>query len=897
VNDSFKTLRELTVDGRKVGLYHSLPALQAQGLGSLSRLPVSLRIMLESLLRNLDGERVAERHLRELAQWQPNAARTQEIPFVVSRIIAPDASGIPLLADLAAMREVASRHGVKAQDIEPLVDVDVIIDHSLIVDHAGVPDALGLNMREEFRRNEERYSFLKWAAQAFDAVSLVPPGVGIIHQVNIEKLTCGWRSKDGLVFPDTVVGPDSHTCMANGIGVLGWGVGGIEAESAMLGQPIYLLTPDVVGVELRGRLRPGVTATDLVLTVVETLRRHKVVGKFVEYFGEGAASLAATDRATVANMAPEYGPTAAFFPVDEQTLAYLKAVGRSDHELAVLRAYLEAQQMFGMPQAGDLDYSQVVVIDLDAVVPSVAGPRRPQDRVDLRALHTRWPQWLGQPASEGGFGRPPASQAAHSDARSVRDGDIVIAAITSCSNTSNPALMLSAGLLARKAVERGLRVPERVKTSLTPGSKVVAVYLADAGLQPFLDQLGFQVAGFGCATCMGNSGGLADWVDSAIARDQLVVASVLSGNRNFEGRIHQSIKANFLMSPPLVVAYALAGRIDIDMDSEPLGLDAAGQPVFLRELWPSAEELAAVLPLAQAPQRFASVYDRMAQGDALWTSLEAPQGDVFSWDERSSYLREPPFFADFTLTPPPPAAIQGARALALLGDSVTTDHISPGGEIAADSEAGRYLAAMGVATRDFNSYIARRAHDGVMARGTFASSRLKNLMLPGVEGGVTLHQPEGARMSIYEAAQAYKREGVPTIVLAGEEYGTGSSRDWAAKGPNLLGVRAVVARSFERIHRSNLVGMGILPCQFQGSDSIASLGLDGSEHFDIVGLEAGLQAQQQIEMHITRADGRRQSVMLLARVDTPIEAQYLAQGGILAFVLRKLMNEKKAAHV
>ncbi|MEI7786814.1 MAG: aconitate hydratase AcnA, partial [Betaproteobacteria bacterium] len=672
-DNTFATLRELTVGGQVAGRYHSLPALEQAGLGAISRLPVSLRIMLESLLRHLDGERVQERHVRELAGWQPKAQRSHEIPFVVARIIAPDASGIPLLADLAAMREVARHQGVPAQAIEPLVDVDLIVDHSIIVDHAGRADALQLNMREEFRRNEERYRFLKWAAQAFDAVKIVPPGVGIIHQVNIEKLTCGWRQSEGLIFPDSMVGPDSHTCMANGIGVLGWGVGGIEAEAAMLGQPVYLLTPDVVGVELRGQLPPGATATDLVLTVAETLRRHKVVGKFVEFFGEGAASLAATDRATVANMAPEYGPTAAYFPVDEATLAYLKAVGRSEQELAVLRAYYEAQGAFGMPRAGDLDYSDVVVIDLQAIVPSVAGPHRPQDRLDQSELPQRWRQWLQAQRPAGASPVQPPAEPAR-----LRDGDIVIAAITSCSNTSNPGVMLAAGLLAKKAAERGLRVPDHVKTSLTPGSRVVAVYLEQAGLQPYLDQLGFQVAGFGCATCMGNSGPLAPWVEEAIVAERLVVASVLSGNRNFEARIHQAIKANYLMSPPLVVAYALAGRIDIDMASQPLGLDAQGAPVFLRDLWPTAQELAQVLPHAQNPVHFHGVYDEMARSSELWNELQAPSGEVYSWQEQSSYLREPPFFRNFSIEPPALAPVQQARALALLGDSVTTDHISPG---------------------------------------------------------------------------------------------------------------------------------------------------------------------------------------------------------------------------
>ena len=901
-DNSFETRSTLTVNGQAVGSYYSLPKLEAKGLGKISRLPISIRIMLESVLRHVDGELVTERHVRELAGWQPNATRVNEIPFVVARIIAPDASGIPLLADLAAMRDVARRQGLSASAIEPLVDVDLIVDHSLIVDRAGSADAMAFNMQEEFRRNDERYSFLKWAAQAFKAVKIVPPGIGIIHQVNIEKISRGYAEKGGVVFPDTMVGPDSHTSMANGIGVLGWGVGGIEAEAAMLGQPVYLLTPDVVGVELTGKLATGITSTDLVLTVVEKLRVHKVVGKFVEFFGDGAAALTAPDRTTISNMAPEYGPTAAYFPVDESTLSYLRAVGRSELEIETLRAYYQAQQAFGMPRRGDIDYSDVLVIDLGAVVPSVAGPRRPQDRIDLRDLKSHWNKQLVQSASAGGFGkkeRPAPRDSSHQDPhqRSLCDGDIVIAAITSCSNTSNPGVMLAAGLLAKKAVERGLRVHPRVKTSLTPGSKVVGSYLMQSGLQPFLDQLGFQVAGYGCATCMGNSGGLPDWVEEQINRDELVVSSVLSGNRNFEARIHQLIKANFLMSPPLVVAYAIAGRVDIDTETEPLGTDSSGQPVYLKDVWPSAEEISSLMRFATDPHNFKQVYDNLNHSSQLWDALESPKGDVFDWNESSSYLRSPPFFNDFTQSPKQLLPLKNARALAILGDSVTTDHISPGGQIQASSEAGRFLAGLGVAPQEFNSYIARRAHDGVMARGTFANVRLKNLMLPGTEGGTTIHLPDRKQMSIYEAALAYRGEQTPTVVIAGEEYGTGSSRDWAAKGPSLLGIRAVIARSFERIHRSNLVGMGILPCQFQGTDSAHTLQLDGSETFDIIGIENGVRAQQEVELLIRRAGGEEISVTLLVRIDTPIEEQYFKHGGILPFVLRKLLKESAASHV
>jgi len=901
-NNAFKTRSPLNVNGQVVGSYYSLPKLEEKGFGKISRLPISIRIMLESVLRHVDGELVSERHVLELASWQPNAARVNEIPFIVARIIAPDASGIPLLADLAAMRDVAHSQGFSTSAIEPLVDVDLIVDHSLIVDRAGSADAMTFNMQEEFRRNEERYIFLKWAAQAFKAVKVIPPGIGIIHQVNIEKISRGYREKEGVVFPDTMVGPDSHTSMANGIGVLGWGVGGIEAEAAMLGQPVYLLTPDVVGVELTERMSIGVTSTDLVLTVVEKLRSHKVVGKFVEFFGDGAAALTAPDRATISNMAPEYGATAAYFPVDESTLSYLRSVGRSDLEIETLRAFYQAQKAFGMPRRGEIDYSEILVIDLSAVVPSVAGPRLPQDRINLSDLKYHWNKQLVQSSSDGGFGRkelPTARDLTDQDPsqRTLRDGDIVIAAITSCSNTSNPGVMLAAGLLAKKAVIKGLRVHPRVKTSLTPGSKVVGSYLMQSGLQVFLDQLGFQVAGYGCATCMGNSGGLSDWVEEQINRDELVVSSVLSGNRNFEARIHQLIKANFLMSPPLVVAYAIAGRVDIDTEVEPLGNDSSGQPVFLRDIWPSTEEISSMMPFATDTTNFKRVYENINHSSHLWDALEAPKGDVFKWDETSSYLRSPPFFNNFTQVPAKLEPLKNARALAILGDSVTTDHISPGGQIQTNSEAGHFLSGLGIKPKEFNSYIARRAHDGVMARGTFANVRLKNLMLPGTEGGTTIHLPDSKQMSIYEAALTYRSEEIPTIVIAGEEYGTGSSRDWAAKGPSLLGIRAVIARSFERIHRSNLVGMGILPCQFQGSDTAQSLTLDGTETYELIGIENGVRAQQQLVMEITRANREKITVMLLVRIDTPIEVQYFEHGGILPFVLRNLLKESSANHV
>ena len=890
----FDSLRPLELKGKTPDHFYSLPALEAAGLGQISRLPVSLRIVLESVLRNVDGERITEQHVRELASWSPRAPRAEEIPFVVSRIIAPEASGIPLLADLAAMRGAARKFGRAPGLIEPLVPVDLIVDHSLQVDRAGSPDALRHNMALEFRRNGERYIFLKWAAQAFRSIKITPPGVGIIHQVNLEHWARGVWQKDGLIYPDTLVGVDSHTPMVNGIGVLGWGVGGIEAEAAMLGQPVYFLTPDVIGVELIGRLRPGVTSTDLVLTIVEVLRRAKVVGKFVEFFGEGVASLPAPDRATVANMAPEYGATVAFFPVDGETIAYFAQAGRTQDELELLEAYFTVQQMFGIPARGEIDYTQEIRFDLTSVVPSVAGPRRPQDRVALDALKPAFGNLLERPVAQGGFGRAAARleamPAIGAAPRPLRHGDIVIAAITSCTNTSNPGVMLAAGLLARKAVAKGLRVAPSVKTSLTPGSRVVAEYLLEAGLQPYLSRLGFDVAGYGCATCVGNSGPLAVAIEEAIVRDDLIVASVLSGNRNFEARIHQQIRANFLMSPPLVVAFAIAGRIDIDMATEPLGQDEFGKPVYLRDIWPGPEEIAAVMKHARKPETHRRLYANAVRDNDLWNDMPAAAGAVFPWDGASTYLRKPPFFDDFQMTPGPRPGIEGARILGIFGDSVTTDHISPGGAIKPSSPAGSFLRSLGVAVGDFNTYMARRANHEVMVRGTLANVRIRNLMVPDTEGGITAHHPGAVRMTIYDAAMAYAEKRVPLVVFAGEEYGTGSSRDWAAKGVQLLGVRALIARSFERIHRSNLVGMGVLPCQFLNDDSAQSLELDGSEVIDLLGIENGVEPQQTVRLLVHRADASTREVALRARIDTPVEASYYRHGGILPCVLRQLLG-------
>jgi len=944
-NDPFHALSELRLaDGGSVH-YFSLPALARSGL-DVARMPRSLRVILESVLRNLDGHRISEADVRALAGWAPGAARNAEIPFVVARIVLQDFTGVPLLVDLAAMRSVVARMGRDPALIEPLVPVDLVIDHSVQVDFAGVPDALARNMAIEFRRNHERYAFLKWGTAAFRGFNVIPPGVGIVHQVNLEHLARGVVCQGGLCFPDTLVGTDSHTTMINGLGVVGWGVGGIEAEAGMLGQPLYFLTPDVVGVHLHGALQPGVTATDLVLTITELLRGRKVVGKFVEFFGEGAASLSVTDRATIANMAPEYGATMGYFSVDERSCQYLRDTGRSAAQVDLVRRYFGAQDLFGTPADGDIDYSERVELDLAGVEPSVAGPRRPQDRIalaDLRRSFTALlhsPEHYDKPAAarrrlpvltrargraaqavSGGGAQDPATMPGYSapltsprntnpeteiemmQNRPTPDrvaaaagpeavveldhGAVVIAAITSCTNTSNPSVMLAAGLLARKAVERGLRVGPAVKASLAPGSRVVTRYLEATGLQPYLDRLGFHTVGYGCTTCIGNSGPLDPDLERTIHDHDLVVASVLSGNRNFEARIHQSVRANFLMSPPLVVAFALAGRVDIDLLREPLGHDPAGAPVHLRDLWPDPAEVSALLAAATDPTSYRALYDDLAGLAPMWAEIAAADGEVYAWDETSTYIQEPPYFERFSLAPCPPAALTGARALAIFGDSVTTDHISPAGAISPDSPAGQLLVERGVAEQDFNSYGSRRGNDRVMVRGTFANVRIRNLMVPGVEGGVTVHQPTGARMSIYDAAVRYQAAGVPLVILGGHEYGTGSSRDWAAKGTRLLGVRAVIAASFERIHRSNLVGMGVLPCQFDAGTDARALGLDGSETFDLRGLESGIEPRQRVTLQIHRASGETLSVPLTLRIDTPIEVDYLQHGGILPYVLRQ----------
>jgi aconitate hydratase len=955
----FNSLQTFDAGAGRHGQFYSLPQLELEGVGPISKLPVSIRIVLESVLRNFDEKKIREQDVRNLANWGAKDERTQEIPFVVARVLLQDFTGVPLLVDLAAMRSAVSRMGKATEIIEPLVPVDLVIDHSVQVDYSSTPDAFRLNTEMEFKRNNSRYQFLKWGTQAFDGFRVVPPEIGIVHQVNLEYLAKGVWEKDGIYYPDTLVGTDSHTTMINGLGIVAWGVGGIEAEAGMLGQPVYFLTPDVVGVHLKGRLREGVTATDLVLRVTEMLRLAKVVGKFVEFHGEGAASLGATDRATIANMAPEYGATMGFFPVDEETCRYLTATGRPEYQVQAVRNYFTAQGLFGIPSAGDINYSTLLELDLDEIVPSVAGPKRPQDRIELPAIKDKFNELFQKPVTQNGFGKheedlddrfrvrralkvlaetvavagggaqepdtlPPVIKNSQSPANTntwtetemmnnrptpdrldqmlpeefsadhgdLGHGDVVIAAITSCTNTSNPSVMLAAGLLAKKAVERGLSVNPSVKMSLAPGSRVVTEYLEKTGLQPFLNQLGFNLVGYGCTTCIGNSGPLDPRIEDVIAKQDLVVASVLSGNRNFEARVHQSVKANFLMSPPLVVAFALAGRVNIDMSREPLGKGKSGADVFLKDIWPTLEEITELMNAAMDPETFRTLYSDFAEQNPLWNEIPTTGGDVYDWDSQSTYIQEPPYFEKFSMEAGKFANILNARPLAVFGDSVTTDHISPAGSIKPTSPAGLYLQERGVAVEDFNSYGSRRGNHQVMVRGTFANVRIKNLMVPGVEGGVTIHQPHGDQMSIYDASIRYQAAAIPLIVFAGQEYGTGSSRDWAAKGTRLLGVQAVVAQSFERIHRSNLVGMGVLPCQFPEDVNAASLNLDGTETFDILGLEDGVKPRQRVTLVIKRASGETEEVLLTLRIDTPIEIDYYQHGGILQYVLRQLVAQE-----
>ena len=899
----FNTLQSFNLGTGKEGNFYSLPQLEAAGVGPISKLPVSIRIVLESVLRNCDGKRVSEAAIRALANWKPNEARTEEIPFVVARIVLQDFTGVPLLVDLAAMRSAVAKLDKNPKIIEPLVPVDLVVDHSVQVDFAGSSDSMQKNLDLEFARNRERYQFLKWGMQAFDTFKVVPPGIGIVHQVNLEYLAKGVLEQGGVYYPDTLVGTDSHTTMINGLGIVGWGVGGIEAEAGMLGQPVYFLTPDVVGVNLTGAIREGVTATDVALTVTQLLRRTKVVGKFVEFFGVGAAALPLVDRATIANMAPEYGATMGFFPIDEECVNYLRTTGRSEDHCKLYENYYKAQGLWGIPQAGQIEYSQVVELDLSTVKPSVAGPKRPQDRIELGNLRREFFNAVQRPVTENGFGKnrqvigkSVKVETAAKKKANVGTGSVLIAAITSCTNTSNPSVMLAAGLLAKKAVEKGLKVNPAVKASLAPGSRVVTDYLKKTGLTPYLNKLRFNTVGYGCTTCIGNSGPLDPAIEDAVVKNDFVTASVLSGNRNFEARVHQNIKSNFLMSPPLVVAFALAGRVDIDLSCEPLGKGKDGEAVYLADLWPTLQEVRDAMQSALKPEVFRKLYKDFAAQNPKWNEIPSSVGNIYEWDRQSTYIQEPPFFENFSMQPGSIKAITGARALGIFGDSVTTDHISPAGAIKKSSPAGKFLQENGVEAADFNSYGSRRGNDRIMTRGTFANVRIKNLMVPGVEGGVTkcfatkgCDCPPGETVSIYDAAMAYQREGTPLIILAGQEYGTGSSRDWAAKGTNLLGVKVVVAQSFERIHRSNLVGMGVLPLQFKDGTTAQTLKLDGTETYDIVGLDANIKPQQDLTLQITRKDGAVENVNVRCRIDTPIEIDYYQHGGILPYVLRQLV--------
>jgi aconitate hydratase len=884
--------------GSGTAVFYSLPALERAGLGAVSRLPVSIRILLESVLRNLDGRLITEGDVKALAAWNPAAGSARELPFRPARVILQDFTGVPAVVDLASMRSAVKRLGGDPSCINPLVPVDLVIDHSVQVDAFGTPRALALNAEIEFQRNRERYEFLRWGQHAFRNFRVVPPATGIVHQVNLEYLAkvVVLREADGghEVFPDTLVGTDSHTTMINGLGVLGWGVGGIEAEAAMLGQPYYMLTPQVVGFKMHGKLREGVNATDLVLTVTEMLRKKGVVEKFVEFYGPGLSQMSLPDRATIANMAPEYGATMGFFPVDDETLRYLRATGRTEEEVDRAERYSKEQGLFRTDASADPLFSDTLELDLGSVETTLAGPKRPQDRVPLSHLKESFRRSLTASTKERGFGLGDADLArtasvqSNGTRESLGHGAVVIAAITSCTNTSNPSVMLGAGLLAQKAAERGLKVPAYVKTSLAPGSKVVTEYLQEAGVMPALERLGFDLVGYGCTTCIGNSGPLPEPVASALNANPVVTAAVLSGNRNFEGRIHPQVKANYLASPPLVVAFALAGTVDIDLSRDPLGTDRDGRPVHLRDIWPSQAEVDAAMSRAVRPEMFRRSYANVWDGNPTWNAVPVSGGVLYDFKPDSTYIQEPPFFTGMTLDLAPVQPIRGARVLALLGDSVTTDHISPAGDIALNSPAGKYLVEHGVEKRDFNSYGSRRGNDRVMVRGTFANIRLKNLMVPGIEGGVTLHLPDREQMAIYDAAMRYQSENVALLVIAGKEYGAGSSRDWAAKGTLLLGVRAVIAETYERIHRSNLVGMGVLPLVFKPGENAASLGLTGEESYSIEGLGGDIRPRQELTVVATADDGSQREFKVIARLDSQIDADYYRNGGILQTVLRSL---------
>ncbi|MFO7305056.1 MAG: aconitate hydratase AcnA [Gammaproteobacteria bacterium] len=897
MKDSFKARRTLAVGTRKF----EIASLQALKDRNVARLPYSLKILLENLLRFEDGVNVTRDDIEALLAWDPTATPSYEISFTPSRVILQDFTGVPAIVDLATMREAMVKLGGNPDDINPLSPAELVIDHSVQVDTYGTRDAVLRNTAMEFKRNAERYAFLRWGQSAFRNFKVVPPNTGIVHQVNIEHLArvVFDTEKDGArwAYPDTLVGTDSHTTMVNGLGVLGWGVGGIEAEAAMLGQPVTMLIPHVIGFKLTGTLPPGATATDLVLTVTEMLRKKGVVDKFVEFFGDGLANLPLADRATISNMSPEFGSTCAIFPIDAETLRYLELTGRTPEQIELVKAYAQHQGLWredGQPQA---DYTDVLELDLSTVEPSLAGPRRPQDRVPLRSAKHTYQTNHKKMAEERAQKNPSATGAAKATVNQntfeVKDGAILIAAITSCTNTSNPAVLVGAGLLARNARRKGLTAKPWVKTSLAPGSRVVTDYLSKAGLTEDLEAVGFYTVGYGCTTCIGNSGPLLPEISEAVRAGDVIACSVLSGNRNFEGRIHPEVKMNFLASPPLVVAYALAGTMDIDLTSEPLGVGNDGQPVYLKDIWPSQAEIQEVIASCIDAEMFKKSYSSVFAGDDNWNAIDVPSGKLYSWDEKSTYVKNPPYFEGMTMTPPPVSDIRNARVLALLGDSVTTDHISPAGSIAKNSPAAQYLMSLGVQPVDFNTYGARRGNHEVMMRGTFANIRLRNLLVPGTEGGVTIHIPSGEQMSIYDAAMRYKQEGTPLIIIAGKEYGTGSSRDWAAKGTMLLGVKAVIAESFERIHRSNLIGMGVLPLMFKEGENAQSLGLTGKESYEIIGLNGG--AAKMVTVVATPESGAPIKFEARVRIDTPKEREYFQHGGILHYVLRQLAASSKAA--
>ena len=887
------TLRTFTTGSGTEGKYYSLPALAEQGYPGISRLPVSIRIVLESLLRNHDGLKVTDKDVANLAAYSATNPGDYEIPFVVARIVLQDFTGVPLLVDLAAMRSAVDRMGKDAKMIEPLVPVDLVVDHSVQVDFAGTGDSLSRNLDLEFHRNRERYEFLKWGEQAFDTFKVVPPGIGIVHQVNLEFLAKCVLEKEGVFYPDTLVGTDSHTTMINGLGVVGWGVGGIEAEAGMLGQPVTFLVPEVVGVYLTGELAAGVTATDLVLRVTELLRKTKVVGKFVEFYGPGAKALSLPDRATIANMAPEYGATMGFFGIDEVTVGYLRGTGRSEELCKTVENYYQAQGLWGIPTDKDaLEFSQVVEIDISSVKPGVAGPKRPQDRIDVDGLKTKWAEILAAPAPDGYAKSEPKTATVVVDSKggitdTITHGSVLIAAITSCTNTSNPSVMLAAGLLAKKANALGLKVKPSVKTSLGPGSRVVTDYLNKTGLQAELDLLGFQTVGYGCTTCIGNSGPLDKGIEDVVKAEDIVAASVLSGNRNFEARVHQSIKANFLMSPPLVVAYAIAGTVDIDLSTDALGFSSTGEPVYLADIWPSAAEIEEATRYSLTPDVFQNRYTGFSDQNPKWNNIKSSTGNVYEWDRQSTYIQEPPFFDTFTPTPRDIEEIIDAKPLGIFGDSVTTDHISPAGAIKKDSPGGRYLVDHHVDFADFNSYGSRRGNDRIMTRGTFANVRIKNLMVPGVEGGVT--KLNGETVAIYDAAEAHAANGTPLVVIGGEDYGMGSSRDWAAKGTSLLGVKAVITKSFERIHRSNLVGMGVLPCNFVNKEDYDRVKDLADATFSLIGIGNDIKPQSQATLVVKTAAGESFDIPVVVRLDTPVEIDYYRAGGILPYVLGQII--------